>query len=89
VTIEESGERPPVALADLPQHPAGRLLDKVFPVVDQHLGDGERLCEIAAANREERREHGDAARPQGPRTPQTHKCGAPLAIEIPADDMRG
>ena len=35
-----------VALADLAEHPAGRLVDQVFPVAEQALGDPESVGKI-------------------------------------------
>ena len=50
-------------LSDFPQHPACRLVDQVFLVIQQLLADRQRISEIVVSNEILRRNDGDSAFP--------------------------
>jgi hypothetical protein len=88
VPIEKTLERGAVAIADFAQHPTRRFVNEVMLVVEQELGESERVGERALPDERQRGQDRDTALPEivGAREAVQR---SPIALcEIAADDCR-
>ena len=79
----------PVAVADLAKHPANGFLNEIVLVLDEHVGDRERVGEVAVPDVVRGRDHRDAPLPHGLRSRETPEKDALAFLEMGADDLRG
>jgi hypothetical protein len=70
VAVEKAAQHALVALSDLPQQPAARLVDQVVAVGEEVLAAAQRLGELAVADQREGGQDGDATVPDGRRIEQ-------------------
>jgi len=78
-----------VPLPNLAQHPAHGLVDQVFLVAQQFLGDPERIGEIAVTDEPVGRHNADSPLPEAPRFRQAVERFAAPGFQVAADDLRG
>jgi len=89
VAIQESAERVEVTLAGLAQHPSHRLVDQIFPVIQEAPRELKRSVEIALADEEVRGDHGHAAMPEAPSPCPDLQRLAAAAVKMRADNVGG
>src|SRR5204863_9408043 len=88
VHLEKDQQPSLVALPDLAQHPADSLVHQVLSVVQQQLGDLQRVIEVALTVEMVRGDHLDATPPDALRARELAKGRARSAQEMNADDIR-
>jgi len=76
-----------VPLADLAKHPADSLVDKVFAVVEQALGDLDRVGKIILADEMVGRDNADSPLPEAPRCGESIQGITSLVNQVPADNL--
>ena len=89
VAVEEGDQPRPVVLAAFAQHTADRLVDEVFVVAEQPLGDRERIVEIIAADEEQRGEDRRASLPEVRRSGEVTEQIPRLVDQVATDDVPG
>jgi hypothetical protein len=86
--FKKSIQDAPIFFADLPQHPADGLVDKIARIIQEQVCESKRIFEIAAIDERERRENGDASFPEILRAGELVQNPAIAIDEIDSDDAR-